>query len=113
MSGWFGLIELPSEKSVAVLPFHVVGDDPASQAFADGLIETITSKLSELEQFQQTLIVVPASDVRERGVTSVNTAQATFGVTLAISGSVQRRKPRPADAQPDDAKTYDKSVFGG
>ena len=94
ISRWFGLIELPSEKYVAVLPFHIVGDDPTCKAFADGLMETITSKLSELEQFQQTLIVVPAADVRERGVTSVKTAQAAFGVTLAISGSVQREGNR-------------------
>ena len=94
MSSRIETVELPSQKYVAVLPFHVVGDDPTSKAFADGLIETITSKLSELEQFQQTLIVVPAADVRERGVTSVNTAQATFGVTLVISGSVQREGNR-------------------
>ncbi|MCI0419375.1 MAG: protein kinase [Acidobacteria bacterium] len=94
ISRWLEVGELPSEKYVAVLPFHVVGDDPACKAFADGLMETITSKLSELEQFQQTLIVVPAADVRERGVTSVSTAQATFGVTLAITGSVQREGNR-------------------
>jgi tetratricopeptide (TPR) repeat protein len=90
VTGLIGLVDLPSEKYLAVIPFHVVGDDRASKAFADGLVETITSKLSAVEQFHDTLIVVPAPDVRERGATSVSKARAAFGVTLAITGSVQR-----------------------
>ena len=81
---------LPSEKYLAVLPFHVVGEDPDSTVFADGLVETVTSKLSAIEQFQDTLIVVPFADVRERRVRSPGEARAAFGVTLAITGSVQR-----------------------
>jgi serine/threonine protein kinase/tetratricopeptide (TPR) repeat protein len=88
ISEWWGL--LPSEKYLAVLPFHVVGEDPDSTVFADGLVETVTSKLSAIEQFQDTLIVVPFADVRERGVRSPSEARAAFGVTLAITGSVQR-----------------------
>ncbi len=41
----------PTEKHLAVLPFENVGGDPVNQAFCDGLGETMTSKLSQLERF--------------------------------------------------------------
>jgi serine/threonine protein kinase/tetratricopeptide (TPR) repeat protein len=92
ISGLF--VDLPSEKYLAVLPFHVVGDDAVSKSIADGLVQTLTTQLSALEQFHETLIVVPAADVRERGVTSPSQARAAFGVSLAITGSVQREGDR-------------------
>jgi serine/threonine-protein kinase len=49
---------------LAVVPFAGVGDDPPSPACVDGLVETLTSTLSQMERFQSTLSVVPASDVR-------------------------------------------------
>ena len=77
-----------------------------AKSFADGLMEHITGKLSELEQFHETLIVIPAADVRERRVTSPSEARAAFGVTLAITGSVQREGNRVRLRMSlDDAKT--------
>ena len=38
---WSGLARLPEKKFLAVLPFRVIGDDPASQTFADGLMEIL------------------------------------------------------------------------
>jgi serine/threonine-protein kinase len=81
-------------KQLAVLPFTNVGNDPANQAFCDGLVEILTSKLSQLEQFQRRIRVVPASDVLREGIVSVKEAGKTFGVTLAITGSVQRTDNR-------------------
>jgi serine/threonine protein kinase/Flp pilus assembly protein TadD len=91
---WSGLAKLPEKKFLAVLPFRVIGDDAASQSFADGLMEILPSRLSLLEQFHGALSVVPAVEVRERGITSVSKAQAAFGVTLVVSGSVQRQDAR-------------------
>jgi tetratricopeptide (TPR) repeat protein len=91
---WSGLARLPEKKFLAVLPFRVIGDDVPSQTFADGLMEILPSRLSLLEQFHGALSVVPAVEVRERGITSVNKAQAAFGVTLVVSGSVQRLDAR-------------------
>jgi tetratricopeptide (TPR) repeat protein len=91
---WLGLTKLPEEKFLVVLPFHVVGEDAASKAFADGLLEILPSRLSLLEQFHGALSVVPAVEVRERGVTSVSKARTAFGVTLVVSGSVQRHDDR-------------------
>ena len=83
-------VQTGGAKQLAVLPFTNVGNDPASQPFCDGLVEILSSKLSQLEQFQKALRVVPATDVLHEGVVSVKEAQQTFGVNLVITGSVQR-----------------------
>lgn len=79
-----------TEKQVVVLPFTNIGNDPQNQSFSDGLVEILSSKLSQLEQFQRTLRVVPSTDVLREGIVSVREARQTFGATLAITGSVQR-----------------------
>ena len=58
------------EKHIAVLPFDNIGNDPANEAIAEGLVDSLTSKLSNLEGTQdtQSLWVVPASEVRRRKV---------------------------------------------
>jgi serine/threonine protein kinase/tetratricopeptide (TPR) repeat protein len=82
------------EKQLVVLPFTNVGNDPENQGFCDGLVEIVSSKLSQLEQFQRTLRVVPSTDVLREGIVSVREARQTFGATLAITGSVQRTENR-------------------
>ncbi len=81
---------VPEVKQIAVLPFMNIGGNPENQAFCDGLVETLTSKLSQLEQFQGAYWVVPASETRSAGITSASEAHASFGVNLVITGSVQR-----------------------
>jgi serine/threonine-protein kinase len=83
-------VSLPAERHVAVLPLANVGGDAAGQAFCDGLMETLTSKLTRLAQSQPGLWVVPASEVRSRKVDSAEAARRVFGVNLAVSGSAQR-----------------------
>jgi serine/threonine-protein kinase len=80
----------PSQQRVAVLEFDNIGGDAANQAFCEGLMETLAGQLTELEQFQGSLSVVPASDVRRGKIASVRDAQREFGVNLVITGSVQR-----------------------
>jgi TolB-like protein/Tfp pilus assembly protein PilF len=81
---------LPRQRGVVVLPFLNVGEDTAGQALCDGLMETLTNRLGELEDTQQSFWVVAATDVRESGVRSAGKALRTFGATLALTGSVQR-----------------------
>jgi serine/threonine-protein kinase len=85
-----GLAGTPIEKHLAVLPFTNIGGDPANQVFTDGLVETLTSKLTQLEQFEGTLWVVPSSEVRRYDLTSPGEAQKAFGANLVVTGSVQR-----------------------
>lgn len=81
---------LPAERRVAVLKFANIGGDPAIEAFSDGLMETLTSKLTQLESFQKSLSVIPASDVRKANPASVREAQREFNVNVVITGSIQR-----------------------
>ncbi len=83
------LTGVPDKKHIAVLPFAAIGSGEDKQAFADGMTETVTSKLSALEAFQKALWVVPASEVRARKLTSVEETRKAFGVTLVITGNVQ------------------------
>lgn len=77
-------------RLIAVLPFTNVTRDPVDQVFCDGLVETLASSLTQLERFQRTLRVVPASEVRREQATSAKEAHGAFGATLAITGALQR-----------------------
>jgi serine/threonine-protein kinase len=87
---YFSSQSLPASKEIAVLPFRNIGDDPENRAFADGLLETITSKLSQLEQFQDQYLVVPASETRSMDIQSASQARTAFDVNLVVTGSVQK-----------------------
>lgn len=78
------------ERHIAVLPFDNIGRDPANEAVSDGLMDSLTSKLSNLEVGEQSLWVVPASEVRRRRVNDPEAALREFGATLVVKGSVQR-----------------------
>lgn len=80
---------LPAEKHIAVLPFNVIGDDPGVRALADGLVETLTSKLSQLDEFQGKVLVIPASEIRSRKITSAEEARKIYGANLVVTGSAQ------------------------
>lgn len=55
----------------------------------DGLVETITSRLTSLQTARE-VFAVPASEVRRRGAATVVDAEREFGANLAVTGSVQR-----------------------
>jgi len=78
---------LPQEKHLAVLPFLNVGNDASNQAFAEGVAESLTSKLSQLERYQKSFWVVPSSDTRN--IKSLDQAYRDYGVTLAVTGSIE------------------------
>ena len=78
------------ERQIAILPLVNVGDDPANQAFCDGLIETLTSQLTELPEFNGTVQVIPSSEIRERKIASAKEASQVFGADLVVTGSMQK-----------------------
>jgi len=75
---------------IVVLPFENVTKDPMDGVLADGLLDTVTSSLTQLERFPRTLRVVPANEVRRGGVLTARQARGTFGAFFAITGSIQR-----------------------
>jgi eukaryotic-like serine/threonine-protein kinase len=83
-----------TEKHIAVLPFDNIGNDPSNEAVSEGLMDSLTSKLSNLEGAestgQQSLWVVPASEVRRRKVNDPEAALREFGATLVVKGSMLR-----------------------
>jgi serine/threonine-protein kinase len=87
---WHARTKLPDEKRIAVLPLDVVGNDPAVRTLADGLVETLSSKLSQIEEFQGKLMVVPSSEVRNRKIMSAEAARRIYDANLVITGSAQR-----------------------
>jgi serine/threonine-protein kinase len=90
VQNWLGFEIIPTEKRLAILPLTVLGGDSAEQAFCDGLVENLTSKLTQLEQFKRRLFVLPSIDVREFKITSPSEAGRVFRVTLAVKGNFKR-----------------------
>ncbi|MBD3288227.1 protein kinase [candidate division KSB1 bacterium] len=78
-----------TEHHLLILPLKNVGSNPENQPFCDGLMETLSSKLTQLEQFQGELWVVPASEVLQHDVKSAGKAYQLFGANLAVTGSLQ------------------------
>ena len=78
-------------KHIAVLPFDNLGNDPANEALAQGLMESMTSRLSNLDIGQRTLWVVPASVVLRRKVDDPAAALRDLGATLVVTGSIRRQ----------------------
>ncbi len=74
-------------RHLAVLPFQVIGPADEAEVYAAGLLETLTSKITQLEQFHGALWVVPASEIS--GPMTPSDAQKRFGVSMVVSGSIQ------------------------
>lgn len=81
--------ELATKRHLAVIPFVNLGYPAASPVFCEGLVETITSKLTQLADLTSPLSVVPSSEVRDKSVASAAQARRMFGIDLAVTGSVQ------------------------
>jgi eukaryotic-like serine/threonine-protein kinase len=86
VTGWFGR----PEEHIAILPFENVGNDAANEEVSAGLMESLSSRLTNLEAGKQALWVVPASEVRRRKITDPSSALRDLGATVAVEGSLRR-----------------------
>ena len=77
-------------RQLAILPFVNITKDPLDQILCDGIVETLTSSLTQLERFERALRVVPASEIRRDNIASAREAYSAFGATTVITGAVQR-----------------------
>src|SRR5262245_38871302 len=74
--------------SIVVLPFELLGGDPADGYLADGITEDLTSDLSHVPGI---FVIARASAYTYRGkVTDVRRIGAELGVRYAVTGSVRR-----------------------
>jgi serine/threonine-protein kinase len=80
---------VPGQKQLAVLPFSVAGADAGTMAFADGLSDVLSAKLTQLTERPE-FQVVPVSEVRARHVATAADARKEFGVNLVIEGTWQQ-----------------------
>ena len=86
-----GLAYAGSEKHIAVLPFTNAGNESGFEPVAEGLMDSMTNELSNLDAAQQSLWVVPASVVRNRKVNDPASAFRELGATMVVQGTVQRK----------------------
>jgi serine/threonine protein kinase/Flp pilus assembly protein TadD len=85
-AGWNSV---PEEQHMVILPLINIGGDSTKQAFCEGLMETLSSNITQVEQFRNSLWVVPSSEVIQGNIKSAGEAYKKFGVNLAVTGSVQ------------------------
>jgi serine/threonine-protein kinase len=80
---------VPEKKYIAVLPIENIGGLESMQAICDGLAETFSFRLSELEQFEESYWVTPAREIRSENIQTASQANKIFGVNLALTSSIQ------------------------
>lgn len=81
-------LALPSQPSIAVLPFANMSADPSQEFFADGLAEDI---LTGLSRFRDLFVISRNSTFRYKGkAVDVRTVARELGVHFVLEGSVRR-----------------------
>lgn len=80
----------PAPSHIAVLPLENIGKNSNNQALTDGLQESLTNRLSNLETGHNALWVVPSAELRRRKIADPAEAQRILGANLVVTGSVSR-----------------------
>ena len=86
LATWFG----HEVDHIAVLPFENVGSDPADEEISAGLMDSLASRLTNLESGKQSLWVLPTSEVRRLKISDPGSALRELGATVAVQGSLRR-----------------------
>jgi serine/threonine protein kinase len=76
-------------RKLAIIPFKNVNDNNVNRVLLDGVLETMTSKLSQIDNYKEVLWVIPSSEVISNNVSTAQEAYKFFGVNLAVTGSFQ------------------------
>ena len=76
-------------RLLAVIPFDCLGNEESQKAFCEGLAHTVSMKFTQMEPFQNRVLVVPYSEIRRERVTSPADANRLFKVHLALTASVE------------------------
>lgn len=112
---------IPAKKHIAVLPFSVIGGNKENQPIAEGISEIITSKLSQMEQYGDRLWIVPTSEIQKTKVQNPEDALKSFGINLAITGSLQKLEDKwqliinlvdPAEKRQLSSRVVDEPLAG-
>ena len=79
----------PKQGQLAVLPIRMSETDPAMVAFGNGLVETLTARLTQLTQ-KHAIQVIPTTAILGRGIATVEQAHKEFGANLGLDLNLQR-----------------------
>jgi serine/threonine-protein kinase len=86
-----GLLPLPAEKRVAVLPVACRGGLDVERKACEGMLDFLVMRLGELERYQHRLAVLPAVDIRQSGVTTADGARTRLNATMAVQVTVEQQ----------------------
>ena len=78
----------PQQIHLAILPFTPSGNDPSSRAFAEGLTEALSVRLTQLTA-SFPLQIVPPREISTGSIRSAEQARKTFGVNLVLEGNLR------------------------
>lgn len=89
-SGTTGLgSAVPKQRILAVLPFVPANGDARLAALGQGLLESVGAKLSTVSENRE-LEIIPARNLQEKGIASLNDARRQFGANLGLSVSLEQ-----------------------
>jgi len=80
---------VPKEQTLAVLPFAPMELDPKLTALGQGLVESVAAKLGRLTE-QHSLEVIPARNMQEKGIASLEDARKQFGANLGLKVTLRQ-----------------------
>lgn len=80
---------IPGERHIAVLPFNNLNPRDIPPSLNNGILEILTSHITQLEMHERGLWVIPSSEIRAGNITSVKEANQLLGANLAVTGSLQ------------------------
>lgn len=85
-------LPLPDKPSIAILPFHNIGDDPEQEYFADGMVEDIINSLS---RFKALFVIARNSSFTYKGrAVDIKQVGRELGVRYVLEGSVRKAANR-------------------
>ena len=80
----------PDVRHLCVLPFDCGTGSVEDVELCEGILDTLTAKLTNVGRTEAHVSVVPMSEVRAQRIRSARDARRVFGVDLVLAGSVQR-----------------------
>lgn len=90
LTGWLFPGPKIEQRHIAVLPMRVISSMVQADVYGRGLMEVLTSKLTQLEPYSESSYwVVPTSEILEREVASASEARKVFGANYVIDALVQ------------------------
>jgi tetratricopeptide (TPR) repeat protein/DNA-binding winged helix-turn-helix (wHTH) protein len=89
LGDWFYTGSVAHLGQLAVLPLIASADDPQSIALEYGVADTLATKLTKLVGTRP-LQIVPASEIRAKGITTLEQARQEFGANLGLELTLRR-----------------------